>query len=110
MSKDQIIKPAVTTAVAAAAANTMQSRISLPSHAGPLTEISLQALNKSQLTRSVGPCDDDTEVGSSLPKSLDIRLMSRWQFRLAVENLPLMSWLRDREDIRVFWMSCGGEK
>jgi len=33
-----------------------------------------------------------------------------WQFRLAMNDLPLTSWLRGREDIRVFWMSCGGEK
>jgi hypothetical protein len=81
MSKDQITKPAVTTAVVAAAASTtraMQNRISFPSHAGPLTEISLQAFDEAHLSRTFRPCDDDTEVGSLLFRTgVSIKLMSR---------------------------------
>jgi hypothetical protein len=69
MSKDQIIKPAVITAVAAAAANTtpvMQSRIGILSHAGQLTVTSLQALNEAQSPVTFGSCDDDTEVSPPL--------------------------------------------
>ena len=69
MSKDQIVKPAVTTAVAAAAANTMramQSRISLPSHAETLTETSLRALDEAHFI-----CNDDTEVRTLFPLTLN---------------------------------------
>lgn len=69
MSKDQIVKPVVTTAVAAAAANTtraMQSRISLPSHAETLTETSLRALDEAHFI-----CNDDTEVRTLFPLTAD---------------------------------------
>jgi hypothetical protein len=69
MSKDQIVKPVATTAVAAAAANTtraMQSRISLPSHAETLTETSLRALDEAHFI-----CNDDTEVRTLFPLTAD---------------------------------------
>jgi hypothetical protein len=74
MSRDQIIRPAVSTAVTAAAGNitpAVQSRISTPSRAGSLTEASLQALNETQPSGSSGPCENDTEVGSLFLRTAD---------------------------------------
>jgi len=72
MSKDQIVKPAVITGVAAAAANTTQIRISLLSHPRPLNETSLRILDAIHSSRSYVPCEDNSEVGS--PVFREVRL------------------------------------